>query len=204
MDSLDSYLGVSQALVVADQGSISRVARILGARRSAVSRRILTLENELGVSLFERHSNGVRLTNAGKRFLGLARNTLADMDKAFANAAAAERGDEGLIRIGVLPSIATSFVQDILRAVHQLHPEVALEFAEADSAKLISRLMDHRLDVAFVVCGTPRRPVDVMRFRANCRGLAIFGYQWKPARLLIMSRSLASVAYLSPIHDDEA
>ncbi|MBY6244194.1 LysR family transcriptional regulator, partial [Methylosinus sp. Sm6] len=35
---------------------------MLGVRQSAVSRRILTLENELGVSLFERHSNDVRLT----------------------------------------------------------------------------------------------------------------------------------------------
>jgi hypothetical protein len=50
------FITISQALVVADQSSISRAARILGVKQSAVSRRIQGLEDELGVSLFERQA----------------------------------------------------------------------------------------------------------------------------------------------------
>jgi len=51
-------------LLVADHASFSRAARVLGVRQSAVSRRIQALEDELGVSLFERQLNGVRPTIA--------------------------------------------------------------------------------------------------------------------------------------------
>lgn len=50
MNPLESYVSVSQALVVADDGSISPAAQVLGVRQSAVSRRIQTLKNEIGVS----------------------------------------------------------------------------------------------------------------------------------------------------------
>ncbi|QGM99866.1 LysR family transcriptional regulator [Methylocystis parvus] len=160
LDPLDSFVSVSQALVVADHGSISRAAQILGVRQSAVSRRIQALEDDLGVSLFERHSNGVRLTNAGKRFFELVRTAFADMDYAFANAAAAGRGVEGLICVGVLPSIFPGFLSRLVGAFHEAQPGIAFECVEEAPEKLISRIMDRRLDVAFMVAGATVKGCD--------------------------------------------
>lgn len=54
-------------VAVADASGIRRAAAQLGARQSVVSRRLRNLEDELGVSLFDRHSGGVRLTSAARR-----------------------------------------------------------------------------------------------------------------------------------------
>jgi DNA-binding transcriptional LysR family regulator len=85
-------VSVAQALVVAKHLSFRAAARALGIRQSAVSRHVRALEDELGVSLFERHHAGVRITNAGARFFQQARDALAQLDQASKIAAAAGRG----------------------------------------------------------------------------------------------------------------
>ena len=136
------YISISQALVVADQSSFSRAARIIGVKQSAVSRRIQALEDELGVSLFERQSNGVRLTLAGQRFFERTRSAFAEIDLAVKNAAAAGRGAEGMIRIGVLPSLLSGFLCEVLAEFRETQPGVVFEFFDGPPQKLIARIMD--------------------------------------------------------------
>src|SRR5215471_11539413 len=83
---------------------------VLGVRQSAVSRRVRELEDELGVSLFERHHAGVRVTNAGARFLQEARTALVQLDHAVKTAAAAGSGTVGRLSVGILSSIATGYL----------------------------------------------------------------------------------------------
>jgi DNA-binding transcriptional LysR family regulator len=147
-------------LVVADQSSFSRAARILGVKQSAVSRRIQALEDELGVSLFERQSNGVRLTIAGQRFLERTRSAFAEIDYAIRNAAAAGRGDEGVIRIGVLPSFLSGILCDVLAEFREAQPGVIFDFLEGSPENLIARVMERQLDVVFLVSGTPTPGCD--------------------------------------------
>lgn len=61
------------AIAAADQGSFRRAAKALGVRESSVSRRIRQLEDELSIQLFERRVCGVKLTDAGERFIARAR-----------------------------------------------------------------------------------------------------------------------------------
>lgn len=56
-----NLVSASHALAAAEHLSFSRAAHVLRVRQSAVSRRVRALEDVLGVSLFERHSTGVRL-----------------------------------------------------------------------------------------------------------------------------------------------
>jgi hypothetical protein len=88
-------VSVTQALLVAEHLSFSRAAQVLGVQQSAVSRRVRALEDKLGVSLFERDSTRVRLTEAGRRFLERTRPALAEIDHAMKAAASAGRGAEG-------------------------------------------------------------------------------------------------------------
>src|SRR5262245_25646559 len=101
-----TLISVSQALLVGEYLSFRRVATVLGVRQSAVSRRVRELEDELGVSLFERHHAGVRITNAGVRFLQEARTALLQLDQAVKTATAAASGTIGRLRIGTLSAIA--------------------------------------------------------------------------------------------------
>ena len=157
-------VSVSQALVVADHASFSRAARILGVRQSAVSRRIRALEDELGVSLFERETNGVRVTIAGQRFFERASAAFAEIDHAVKNAAAAGRGAEGMIRIGVLPSEGPDFLCEVLCAFREAQPGVVFDYFDWPSRKLIAGVMERQIDVAFMVSGTPAPGCDSETF----------------------------------------
>jgi DNA-binding transcriptional LysR family regulator len=86
-------VSIAQALVVAKYLSFRGAASALGIRQSAVSRRVRALEDELGVSLFERHRTGVRVTDAGARFLQQAREALAQLDHASKIAGVAGQGN---------------------------------------------------------------------------------------------------------------
>lgn len=141
-------------MIVADHASFSRAAKVLGVRQSAVSRRIQALEDELGVSLFERQLNGVRPTVAGQRFFERTRVAIAEINHAIKNAAAAGRGAEGMIRVGVSSSNCSDFLCDLLSAFGEACPDVCFDYFEWPSWRLIAGVMDRRLDVAFVVSGT--------------------------------------------------
>ena len=69
---------------VARAGSFRGAAHALGVEPSAVSRRIRTLEDRLGASLFERLRSGVRATDAGRQFHDEVRAILARLDSARA------------------------------------------------------------------------------------------------------------------------
>jgi DNA-binding transcriptional LysR family regulator len=87
-----NFISVAQALVVGECLSFRGAAKVLGIRQSSVSRGVRTLEDKLGVSLFERHPSGARITNAGARFLQQARDELLQLDSAVRTAGAAGRG----------------------------------------------------------------------------------------------------------------
>lgn len=150
---LIDHVSISQALVVADHQSFSRAAHVLGVRQSAVSRRVQALEDALGVSLLERHASGVRLSEAGRLFLDRMRSAFAEIDHAVKSAGEAGRGIKGVIRIGILPSGLSGFLNDLLRDFRAEHPGVALDFFEGSARTQIARIMERRLDVAFVIEG---------------------------------------------------
>src|SRR5262247_3522761 len=110
-----TLISLSQALLVGEYLSFRRVATVLGVRQSAVSRRVRALEDVLGVSLFERHHAGVRVTSAGARFLEQARDALLRLDYAVTSAAAAGRGTIGRLDIGILSSMGAGFLREVIR-----------------------------------------------------------------------------------------
>ena len=107
-------------------------------RHSAVSRRVCTLEERLGVTLFDRHLTGVTLTNAGDRFFERAREGFAHLDHASRTAATAGRGEMGQLRIGILSSMGAGFLRDLIQSFSAAHPDVAIHIHEGGSADHIS------------------------------------------------------------------
>jgi DNA-binding transcriptional LysR family regulator len=146
-----TLISVSQALLVGEYLSFRRVATVLGVRQSAVSRRVRELEDELGVSLFERHHAGVRITNAGVRFLQEARAALLQLDQAVKTATAAGSGAIGRISIGIVSSIGTGYLRDLLQVYRSRHPEVGIQILESGSADNIAAVRKRQLDVAFII-----------------------------------------------------
>jgi DNA-binding transcriptional LysR family regulator len=154
-------VSIAQALVVAKHLSFRAAARALGIRQSAVSRHVRALEDELGVSLFERHHTGVKVTNAGARFLQQAREALAQLEQASKMAGAAGRGATGQLRIGILSSMGAGFLRELIQAYSERHPDVAIQIIEGASTEHISLVRKRRLDVAFVADASEATDCDV-------------------------------------------
>lgn len=152
-----NLVSIAQALLVAEHLSFRQAASALGVRQSAVSRRIRSLEDTLGVSLFERYHGGVRITAAGARFFDRARSALIQLDHAVETAAAAGRGENGHLRVGIFSSIATGFLRELIRTFCEQHPDVALQISEVASPDHVALIRKGRLDIAFVM-GTPAVP----------------------------------------------
>ena len=147
-------VSVRHAILVAEHLSFSRAARVVGVQQSAVSRRVRALEDQLGVSLFERDSTGVRLTEAGRRFLERTRPALSEIDHAMKAAASAGRGAEGVIRIGILASVSGGFLRDLIGSYRGRHPAITMEIVEGSASQHLAGITERQLDVAFVM-GTP-------------------------------------------------
>jgi DNA-binding transcriptional LysR family regulator len=155
-------VSVTQALLVGEYLSFRRVATVLGVRQSAVSRRVRELEDELGVSLFERHHAGVRLTNAGVRFLQEAREALLQLDHAVKTATASGSGTIGRLSIGVLSSMARGYLRELIQAYCSQHPDVVVQIFDGASADNIAAVRKRQLDVAFLMNRTDAEGCDTI------------------------------------------
>ena len=137
-------------IAVAEAQGFRRAAAHLSIRQSVLSRRIRALEDELGVSLLERHHAGVRLTHAGQRFLKDARAFLALLDDAVETARQAGTAHEGRLRIGIVASIASGFANILLRSWVSDRPNVVIEVAEGSASEQIAGVLSRELDIAMV------------------------------------------------------
>lgn len=149
------FIALRYALVTAEHLSFRQAASVLDVKQSAVSRRVRALEDQIGVSLFERHRAGVRLTEAGRRFLQQVRGALAELDYAVKSAGEAGRGAEGSLRIGIFSAIAAGFIRQLVRGFVADHPRVEIDIWEDAPRSHIARVREHRIDIAFVT-GEPK------------------------------------------------
>lgn len=147
-------LSLKHALVVAEQLSIRRAAAVLGIHQSAVSRRIRALEDEIGVSLFERSRRGVRVTTAGAEFLRTAQAAIRELDYGIRRASSAGSGSRGHLRIGIFASVARGFSYEAVRAFAERHPSVGIEVVEGAPRDHLLHLRAQNLDVALLT-GSP-------------------------------------------------
>lgn len=137
-------------VAVADASGFRRAATHTRVRQSVLSRRIRELEEELGVSLFERHRAGVRLTHAGQQFREDIRPIFVQLNSAMSTVQAAGYVGTGRLRIGITASISSSFVRRLLVGWLQDHPGVRLDMIEAAARDNVAGVLERRLDLAFL------------------------------------------------------
>ena len=138
-------------LATADELSFRRAAHVIGVNQSAVSRQIAALEDELGVTLFERRSTGARLTEVGRVFLADARRIVADVDHARETITSVAFGSEGRLRLAVCEDATTPTFAAILAAHRERCPAVTLQLFEIPSAMQPAALRRGEIDAGFLL-----------------------------------------------------
>ena len=139
---------------VIEEASFNRAAQRLGYTQSAVSQQIAALERAVGQTLVERRGRArpVAPTEAGRRLLEHVRAIASRLDAAQVDLAALAAGQQGLLRIGLYPSIGASLFPAVLQAFSRSWGEVSIELTETVADPELFRLLEREsIDLAFVV-----------------------------------------------------
>jgi len=153
-------------VAVAEQLHFRHAAEIMHIAQPALSQQIRQLEEEIGVTLFERSRHKVRLTPAGKAFYENAQRILQNADRAVTKARKVESGDAGTIRIGFVSTAAIRVLPVAMKKFQKQVPLAEVELNELAAGEQIDRLYREQLDVGFVHAKLSR---DVMKTRVVAR-----------------------------------
>lgn len=129
-------------------GSIRRAAERLNVAASAVNRQLLLLEEELGVTLFERLPRGVRLTAAGEILINTIRTWRREEAQARMQLQEIQGLRRGHVRLGLMECLAADVVPDIIHRMQQDHPGVTVTASVSGTRELTRALADGSIDVA--------------------------------------------------------
>ncbi|MBO0850778.1 MAG: LysR family transcriptional regulator [Pseudonocardia sp.] len=141
------------AVAIAREGSFTRAAETLYLAQPSLSVQIRKLEQELGVRLFDRHGRRASLTRAGETFLVQAERVLAEVDLLHERMEEIRDMRRGRLALGVLPSVGTRLLPDVLSAFQRRYPGVEVMMLEQDldaSAEFQRRVYQGELDLAVV------------------------------------------------------
>lgn len=138
-DLLKTFLEVSRTR------HFGRAAEALYLTQSAVSFRIRQLENQLGVNLFTRHRNNIRLTTAGEKLLPYAENLMSTWQAAKKEVAYTTRHNE--LSIGASASLWECMLTDWLTRLYGTYSNLQFEARIAQRQSLVKQLHERQLDL---------------------------------------------------------
>ncbi len=156
-------------LTVASNRSFSAAAHHLGCSQGTMSLRIKGLEDQLGMRLFERKRNDVRLTVAGHDLLPGVRAIVDAHDRLIDRASA--RHIKGSVRLGIAEGYSVHLLPRVLERVQRLYAAIELAVVCADSPALRRMVREDALDLAVAVA--PRElPAAALLSRPHLRWVA--------------------------------
>lgn len=150
------YRNLVTFLRVAELGNFTKAAEQLGYAQSTVTFHIQSLENELGLVLFDRIGKKISLTDAGQALVSYA-NEIMKIQSEIDQLKASSHELNGRLRIGVTESMLTSFMVDVISKYNEQYPHVSLDITTDTSPTILNLIRSSDLDIGLVM---GRRIVD--------------------------------------------
>ena len=132
---------------VAEHLHFRDAAAAIGMSQPALSGAVSALEVALGVQLIERTTRKVLLSSAGERLAVRTRAVLEAVGELMEEAEAVQAPFTGVLRLGVIPTVAPYLLPTVLRLVHERYPELDLQVHEEQTSSLLDGLAGGRLDL---------------------------------------------------------
>jgi DNA-binding transcriptional LysR family regulator len=138
-------------LSVADTGQISYSSNLCNVSQSSMTIALQNLEDAVGVPLLSRHAKGVRLTDAGVRFLRHVQQARQSVDEAVI-AAQEEPGQiAGLARIGMTETISAYLLPSLMSTLTRRFRNLQVEVVEREREVIEHQLLEGELDAALLL-----------------------------------------------------
>jgi DNA-binding transcriptional LysR family regulator len=152
---------------VARHGSIRKAAEAMHIASSAMNRRILDLEDDIGFPLFERLPRGVRATAAGELFLVYVRRSLKELRQLEAQIDGLRGLARGHVRIAVAESVTTRLLPDAIADYQERHRGIAFAVTVDGPERLLALLLQDAVDLIFTHSPIRDRAIEVLASAAQ-------------------------------------
>jgi LysR family hydrogen peroxide-inducible transcriptional activator len=137
-------------VAVAEARHFGRAAERCFVSQPSLSASVKNLEEELGVTLFERGKRGVFLTEAGEQIVAQARRALEEAERVKRVARQGRDPLKGVLRLGVIHTIAPYLLPQLVAALRKLAPDMPLDVEENTTANLDRMLKAGELDAVIL------------------------------------------------------
>lgn len=152
-------------LAVADHGSFTRAASALHISQPALSQRILDLEDQLGVQLFDRSARVVKPTDEGRAYIEHVRRALRELNAGRRAMHDVANVLGGTLRIAFLPLFTTHLVGPLMQEFYKKHPGVSVTIDILAQAELETALIEDRIDIGLAFSDVESDEIDVERIQ---------------------------------------
>ena len=146
-------------IAIADKGSFSAAAESIALTQSTVSQHMALLEDEVGVTLFDRQGRGISLTSGGVLFLRHARRILSESDALFQAMNSFKGLERAELVIGASNIPANYLVPPLLATLEQKHPGISLTMLTGDTAEVLKMLEGAEIELGVVGSRTKHKEI---------------------------------------------
>ena len=137
-------------VALVDHGHFGRAAEACRVSQPTLSTQIKKLEEQLGMTLFERTNRSVRVTATGEEVVARARQILVDVEAIVGVGRRVSGPLVGAFSLGIIPTLGPYLLPWLVPALADDFPDLRLAVHEDLTAALLERLVSHRLDAALV------------------------------------------------------
>lgn len=154
--------------------SFSKAADYCHVTQATLSAMVKKLEEQLDIVIFDRKANPIATTENGREILMQAQQVVAHANALLSSSKAINQKVEGRVKMGVIPTIASSILPLIMKPLVEKYPLLHLEIQELTTNQLIKDLREGKLDVG--ILSTPIAANDLETNLLYVEDLRLYGY----------------------------
>jgi LysR family hydrogen peroxide-inducible transcriptional activator len=161
-------------LAVDQLKSFSKAADYCHVTQATLSAMVKKLEEQLDIVIFDRKANPIATTENGREILIQAQQVVAHANALLSSSKAINQKVEGRVKMGIIPTIASSILPLIMKPLVEKYPLLHLEIQELTTNQLIKDLREGKLDVG--ILSTPISANDLETNLLYVEDLRLYGY----------------------------
>jgi DNA-binding transcriptional LysR family regulator len=157
-------------VTIASAGSIRKASEMLNISATALNRRLLSIEDDFGVQIFERLPKGLRLSSSGELIVSHMRHQLSDHEQLLEQIDNLSGLRRGHVSVACSQALLPHFLPEQISDFRRSHPDVTFSVHLRDRGMAETALQDHSADLAIVL-----EPINLSVFHIE---LSVFQPIW--------------------------